>query len=117
MEEKALRLKGVYNPMLALRTEGQGPVVSNDFGYDEKGRFYLVTGPNHGGKSIFCYSVGMAQALFQLGLLVPAREAVMSPVHCIYTHFPTSDEDNYGKGRLESECAPDEPDPAAAAGG
>ena len=29
----------------------------------------------------------------------------MSPVHCIYTHFPTSDEDNYGKGRLESECA------------
>ena len=105
MEEKALRLKGVCNPMLALRTEGQGPVVSNDFGYDEKGRFYLVTGPNHGGKSIFCYSVGMAQALFQLGLLVPAREAVMSPVHCIYTHFPTSDEDNYGKGRLESECA------------
>ncbi len=105
MGEKALRLKDVYNPMLVLRSEGQGAVVANDFGYDEKGRFYLVTGPNHGGKSIFCYSVGMAQALFQLGLLVPAREAVMSPVHCIYTHFPTSDEDNYGKGRLESECA------------
>ena len=29
----------------------------------------------------------------------------MSPVTCIYTHFPASDEDNYGKGRLESECA------------
>ena len=105
MEEKALRLKDVCNPMLVLRSEGQGMVVANDFGYDEKGRFYLVTGPNHGGKSIFCYSVGMAQALFQLGLLVPAREAVMSPVRCIFTHFPTSDEDNYGKGRLESECA------------
>ena len=105
MEEKALHLKDVYNPMLVLRSEGQGPVVANDFGYDAKGRFYLVTGPNHGGKSIFCYSVGMAQALFQLGLLVPAREAVMSPVRCIFTHFPTSDEDNYGKGRLESECA------------
>ena len=47
----------------------------------------------------------MAQALFQLGLLVPAKAAVMSPVRCIFTHFPTSDEDNYGKGRLESECA------------
>ena len=105
MEEKALHLKDVYNPMLVLRSEGKGPVVANDFGYDAKGRFYLVTGPNHGGKSIFCYSVGMAQALFQLGLLVPAREAVMSPVRCIFTHFPTSDEDNYGKGRLESECA------------
>ena len=29
----------------------------------------------------------------------------MSPVRCIFTHFPASDEDNYGKGRLESECA------------
>ncbi len=105
MEEKALHLKDVYNPMLVLRSEDKGTVVANDFGYDAKGRFYLVTGPNHGGKSIFCYSVGMAQALFQLGLLVPAKEAVMSPVRCIFTHFPTSDEDNYGKGRLESECA------------
>jgi hypothetical protein len=101
--EKALRLKNVYNPMLALKTDGKA-LVSNDFCYDEKGRFYLVTGPNHGGKSIFCYSLGMAQALFQLGLLVPAQEAVMSPVTAIYTHFPASDEDNYGKGRLESEC-------------
>lgn len=105
VEEKALRLKNVYNPMLALKTDGREAIVSNDFCYDEKGRFYLVTGPNHGGKSIFCYSVGMAQALFQLGLLVPAEEAVMSPVTAIYTHFPASDEDNYGKGRLESECA------------
>ena len=102
--EKTLRLKNVYNPMLTV-TSTEGPVVSNDFCYDDQGRFYLVTGPNHGGKSIFCYSVGMAQAFFQLGLLVPAEQAVMSPVTAIYTHFPTSDEDNYGKGRLESECA------------
>lgn len=105
VEDKVLRLKNVYNPMLALCTDGAQPVVANDFCYDENGRFYLITGPNHGGKSIFCYALGMAQALFQLGLLVPAEAAVMSPVTCIYTHFPTSDEDNYGKGRLESECA------------
>lgn len=105
VEERTLRLKNVYNPMLALRTEGLQPIVSNDFCCDENGRFYLITGPNHGGKSIFCYALGMAQALFQLGLPVPAEEAVMSPVTAIYTHFPASDEDNYGKGRLESECA------------
>src|SRR5699024_5206946 len=68
MEDKALRLQDVYNPMLVLRSEGQA-VVAYDVTYDDRGRFYLVTGPNHGGKSIFCYSVGMAQALFQLGLL------------------------------------------------
>ena len=104
VQDRALRLHNVYNPMLALK-DLHDPIVCNDFCLDENGRFYLVTGPNHGGKSIFCYAVGMAQALFQLGLPVPAEEAEMSPVTGIYTHFPTSDEDNYGKGRLESECA------------
>ena len=83
----------------------ENTIVSNTVAFDEAGRFYLVTGPNHGGKSIFAYSVGMAQALFQLGLFVPADSAYMSPVSGIYTHFPSSDENNYGKGRLESECA------------
>lgn len=104
VEEKVCELHQVYNPVLARR-EIEKTIVSNSFTYDEKGRFYLVTGPNHGGKSIFAYSVGMAQALFQLGLFVPAKEAYISPVTGIFTHFPSSDENNFGKGRLESECA------------
>lgn len=103
MEEKRCDLEGVYNPRLAIK-EVEKSVVSNRFSYDANGRFYLVTGPNHGGKSIFCYSIGIAQALFQLGLFIPARSARISPVTGIFTHFPESDEDNYGKGRLESEC-------------
>lgn len=87
MEEKRCELEQVYNPML-VRNSVEETVVSNSFAFDEKGRFYIVTGPNHGGKSIFAYSVGMAQALFQLGLFVPAQSAVMSPVSSIYTHFP-----------------------------
>ncbi len=102
--EKRCDLEQVYNPVLARRAI-EDTIVSNSFSFDENGRFYLVTGPNHGGKSIFAYSVGMAQALFQLGLFVPAKRAVISPVSGIYTHFPSSDENNYGKGRLESECA------------
>ena len=103
MQEKRCELKHVYNPMLAVNSVEE-TIVSNSFELDEKGRFYLITGPNHGGKSIFAYSIGMAQALFQLGLFVPAEEAVMSPVSGIFTHFPSSDENNYGMGRLESEC-------------
>ena len=104
MADKCCRLVQVYNPILARKSIEQN-IVSNTFSYDENGRFYIVTGPNHGGKSIFAYSIGMAQALFQLGLFVPAKSAVLSPVTNIYTHFPSSDENNYGKGRLESECA------------
>ena len=104
LSEKRCDLTGVYNPELA-RSLVEKTIVANEFTFDENGRFYIVTGPNHGGKSIFAYSVGMAQALFQLGLFVPAKSAVMSPVTGIFTHFPSSDEDNFGKGRLESECA------------
>ncbi|MBO6015510.1 MAG: hypothetical protein J6P60_02850 [Lachnospiraceae bacterium] len=104
MQDKLCELESVYNPILA-RKSIEHTIVSNSFTYDENGRFYLVTGPNHGGKSIFAYSIGMAQALFQLGLFVPAKYARMSPVSGIFTHFPSSDENNYGKGRLESECA------------
>ncbi len=104
MADKYCQLVQVYNPILARKSIEQ-TIVSNTFSYDENGRFYIVTGPNHGGKSIFAYSIGMAQALFQLGLFVPAKSAVLSPVTNIYTHFPSSDENNYGKGRLESECA------------
>lgn len=104
MNEKKCELQGLYNPILA-RKSIEHSIISNSFTFDENGRFYLLTGPNHGGKSIFAYSVGMAQALFQLGLFVPAESAVMSPVSGIFTHFPSSDENNYGKGRLESECA------------
>lgn len=104
MSEKKCDLEQVYNPVLAQKSL-EHSIVSNTFAFDENGRFYIVTGPNHGGKSIFAYSIGMAQALFQLGLFVPAKSAVMSPVSGIYTHFPASDENNYGKGRLESECA------------
>ncbi len=102
--EKKCDLEGVYNPILASKLI-EKTIISNSFSFDDNGRFYLVTGPNHGGKSIFAYSVGMAQALFQLGLFVPAKQALMSPVTGIFTHFPSSDEGNYGKGRLESECA------------
>lgn len=104
VEDKKCELEGVYNPILADKLI-EKTIVSNSFSYDDNGRFYLVTGPNHGGKSIFAYSIGMAQALFQLGFFVPAEHALMSPVTGIYTHFPSSDEGNYGKGRLESECA------------
>lgn len=102
--EKKCELEQLYNPILAQKYLGK-PVITNSIVFDENGRFYLITGPNHGGKSIFAYSVGMAQALFQLGLFVPAQRAVMSPVSGIFTHFPSSDKNNYGKGRLESECA------------
>lgn len=104
-DEKAGRahIRGLYNVNLALNRPEDG-IVSNEYVNDEKGRFFILTGPNHGGKSIYAYSAGMAFALMQLGCYVPADEAAMSPVSGIFTHFPETDTGNYGRGRLEKEC-------------
>ena len=45
--------------------------------------------PERAGKTTYTRAVGLAHALFQAGLYVPARSARLSPVDAIYTHFPS----------------------------
>jgi DNA mismatch repair ATPase MutS len=66
---------------------------------------YVLTGPNRGGKSVITCAVGLAQALLQLGLFIPADKATISPADAIFTHFPSGAEDTIDKGRLGEECA------------
>ncbi len=95
--------KGFYNPAVALKTDDK--MVKNDVDFDEQAGIYVLTGPNRGGKSVVTCAVGMIQAMAQLGLPVPADEAVLSPVDAIFTHFPTGADDTIDKGRLGEECA------------
>ncbi len=103
LAEKAFEARGLYNPDVALRIEDE--IVTNDLSFDDDGRLFLITGPNRGGKSVITCAVGLAQALFQLGLPVPAEEAALSPVSGIFTHFPSGADDTIDKGRLGEECA------------
>ena len=106
-EERIFRAKQLYNPALAIRMGEAGTInsiVPNDIEFDEKGQIYILTGPNNGGKTVFLVSVGMAQILAQLGMLIPAKSIDISPVDRIYVHFPKySTKENMG--RLEEECA------------
>ncbi len=102
-EDKIFVAKGLYNPIVALKTGAA--MVLNDFQFDENGTFYVLSGPNRGGKSVITCAVGHAFALAQLGLPVPAASLEISPVDGIFTHFPTSAEDTIDKGRLGEECA------------
>ena len=56
-------------------------------------------------KSVITVAVGAAQALMQLGLLVPAESAEISVADGIFTHFPEGADDTIDKGRLGEECA------------
>ena len=103
IEEKVFSAKGLYNPRVALAIDNE--IITNDFAFDDDARIYVLTGPNRGGKSVITVAVGATQALTQLGLPVPAREASVSPVDGIYTHFPEGADDTIDKGRLGEECA------------
>ena len=103
MEKKIFEVKGLYNPIVALKVGEK--MVENDFVFDKVGMFYVLSGPNRGGKSVITCAVGHTFALAQLGLPVPAASLEISPVDGIFTHFPTSAEDTIDKGRLGEECA------------
>lgn len=74
------------------------------FGDSAGGRVWVLTGPNRAGKTTFTRAVGLAHALFQAGLYVPASRASLSPVDAIYTHFPSLEQAQPGKGRLDEEA-------------
>lgn len=101
--EKAFRAVGLYNPRVALAIDDE--MVTNDLSFDEKGRIFVLTGPNRGGKSVITVAVGACQAMLQLGLPVPAQQAELSVVSGIFTHFPEEADDTIDKGRLGEECA------------
>ena len=102
-DKKAFSAKELYNPRVALAITDE--IVTNDFEFDDKAGIYVLTGPNRGGKSVITVAVGASQALMQLGLPVPAKEAEISVADGIYTHFPEGADDTIDKGRLGEECA------------
>ncbi|MBR3965118.1 MAG: hypothetical protein IKJ80_06900 [Clostridia bacterium] len=99
----AFSAKGLYNPTVALKVDDE--IVTNDLEFDEKAKIYVLSGPNRGGKSVITCALGIAQAMFQLGLFLPADEVTISTVDAIFTHFPTGADDTIDKGRLGEECA------------
>ncbi len=102
-EDKTFEVKGMYNPIVAIKINEK--MVTNDLSFDKDGMFYVLSGPNRGGKSVITCATGLIFALTQLGLPVPATSAKLSVVDGIFTHFPSSAEDTIDKGRLGEECA------------
>lgn len=106
MSERVFDATELYNPAVALKLPSGDEIVTNDIEFDKDNAFiYVLTGPNRGGKSVITCAVGIAISMAQLGMLVPAKGAKISPVDAIYTHFPTGADDTIDKGRLGEECA------------
>jgi DNA mismatch repair protein MutS len=111
VDERACQAKNMYNLLLALQAVGEvgeksldDTIVLNDVDFGPQGRIFILTGPNQGGKTVFTQAVGVLQVLFQAGLCVPARQAALSPVDGIFTHFARLEKADSGMGRLGDEA-------------
>ena len=103
-EDREFTAYGLYNPCVAIKVDDE--IITNDIEFNsDNAHIYVLTGPNRGGKSVITCAVGISQAMFQLGMFIPAKKARMSVADAIFTHFPTGADDTIDKGRLGEECA------------
>ena len=106
INDRAFDADELYNPAVALKLNEGEEIVANDVRFNSNDAYiYVLTGPNRGGKSVITCALGLAVAMMQLGMFVPAKYAKISPVDAIFTHFPTGADDTIDKGRLGEECA------------
>lgn len=94
-------LRKARNPILG---QGDPNYVPNDIDLDEE-RLTFISGPNSGGKTAFCKTIGQIQLLSQVGCYVPAEEAEVSIAERIFYQVPeiSSLEDVEGRFGKELE--------------
>ncbi|HUJ01804.1 MAG TPA: hypothetical protein VLY46_16300 [Usitatibacter sp.] len=99
---RRLRFGELYDVSLALRT-GRMPVAN---GFDADGKtLAVITGANTGGKSTFLRSFGLAQAMMQSGMFVPAGSFAGELAPRVFTHFKREEDASMKSGKLDEELA------------
>lgn len=96
--------QGLYDLALAC-AEGarREAIVSNDIVYRPGESFFVLTGPNQGGKTTFARSLGQLVYFTKMGLDVPAASARVQRFSALMTHFSVEESVETGRGRLKEE--------------
>jgi DNA mismatch repair ATPase MutS len=107
--ERRCDVKDSFNVHLALRRPGTengvgSEIIMNDLLLEPEGGILILTGPNGGGKTTYMQGVGVVHILAQLGCHVPGRQAVISPLDQLFTHFPLEEKPESGTGRFGEEA-------------
>lgn len=116
-EDREMYAEGLYD--LALACAGRGdrrPVVPNDMEYRGGEDFFVLTGPNQGGKTTFARSLGQLIYFAKMGLDVPAKAANVHYFSSLLTHFSVEESVETGKGKLKEELTRLSPMMAASCG-
>lgn len=94
----------VYDIALVWKQElNDYEVITNNFSMKNHPSFFVVTGPNQGGKTTFARSVGQAVYFSLMGLAANAESLCMPMFNGISTHFEAEETLQSNSGKLKEE--------------
>lgn len=95
---------GVYDLALVWKNANRNyTVIANDFCWRKTPSFFVVTGPNQGGKTTFARSMGQAVYLAMMGLYTNASALILPYFNGILTHFEAEEQIQSNSGKLKEE--------------
>ena len=102
--DDVLSAKGLYDLALALSNLEKGKkVIPNDAYLAADESFFVLTGPNQGGKTTYARSLGQLIYLAKMGFDVPAEAAEVPHYQNLWTHFSVEESAETGRGKLMDE--------------
>ncbi len=102
--DDTLSASGLYDLALALTNMDNGKeTVPNELFMDKGESFFVLTGPNQGGKTTYARSLGQLIYFNKMGLDVPACSSSVPYYTNLWTHFSVEESIESGRGKLMDE--------------
>ncbi|MCH5266596.1 MAG: hypothetical protein J1F02_11900 [Lachnospiraceae bacterium] len=103
-EEERFAATGNYDLALVWKNaHREYSIITNSFSYPDHASFFVVTGPNQGGKTTFARAMGQAVYFSLMGLEANASTITIPFFEGISTHFEVEESVKSNSGKLKEE--------------